>query len=384
MSLKKTIIQTGIFGSFKLLSQLLSFVAFLVFARLVGAHEFGIYTYIISVTVLLQPFSDLGMLYEVSRRSKSRTLRFLEKFFSTFVLLDLAVSLLVGLVVLIKGYSVMLAFLASLVFIASNLFRFFSRTHMVWGRARFLSIVMFLDRMIFAGLVLVLPKRTEFLLLSVIAAYFFSAFYLFKNVKFKPKPGYSFKYFSLPFFIALMFQIAAERVPMLVYDARFGLTDLGKFGLAFIIFQGLQRLVTDMGLFVTMRGGEFKKRQFEQMKVILLFLASMTTVAVFIFQPLLIHIGNLVFGVGYGDTSILLSIMLLGLAPAFLDFYSQTHLFYKSPKKYLLVWGIYLAASVGFSLAAPDIGAATVLMVGALFIKAILGWMVAGADALTL
>lgn len=375
MVLRKTLVQTGIFGAFKLLSQLVSFAAFVVFARLVGPQEFGVYTFVMSVVTLLQPVSDLGMLYEAGRRSVSSTLRFLEHFFSTFLSLDLAVSLLVAALVRLRGYPLSMALLAGLVFLSANVFRFFTQTHMVWGRVRFISLVMLLDRLVFAGLVLLLPKRTESLLLAVLASFTLSALYLWRNVEFHPHPGFTWEYFSLPFFLSSLFQVAAERLPMLVYDWRFGLADLGNFGAAFLIFQGLRKLVFEAGLFITMRGGSFDPKHFRKLKKALLLLAGLGIATIYALQPLVAWAGAALFGGSYASAGTLLSIMLMGLAPAVLDFYSQTHLFYSSPRRFLTMWVVYVAASVSFSLMAPDIGAAAVLMVLALFIKATAGWL---------
>ncbi|TRO62027.1 hypothetical protein E2P64_00650 [Candidatus Bathyarchaeota archaeon] len=377
MEIPRTAFQAGIYSFAKVLSKIFSFLALIYFARIVGAAHFGVYTYLTAIIVLLQPFSTLGMLSEVGRLSKSKTLKFLQDFIYTFTVLDVLSSVLVALIVLFRGYSPYLALASALVFILLNFFEFLTRSHMIWGRVRYVSIASVGERVLFSVLVLLLPKKTLFLLFAMAASYLIFNIYLIKKIKLKIEGEFKIDFFSWPFFLALVFVSIAARLPQVIYEWRFGVVDLGDFGAAFTIYQGISYLVSEAAIFLTMRGGMFKNRQYNLLKKWSFLMAAAVMIPVVFLNPLLVIFGNLLFGPGYSNAGGLLAIMAFSIAASILYFYPRVKLIYHSPNRYAADYFLYMVSSVLFAFIAQDIVQATVLRVLAAYIHVAAGWLLA-------
>jgi len=377
MKIPKTATQAGIYSSSKLFSKIVSFLVLVYFAREVGASNFGVYTYIMSVVFFVQPFAMLGLLSEVVKRSKSETLEFFSKSILTFLALDLGFSLVVGTVVYLRGYSLILAGLTVLTFIVVNLSNFYETAHMVNGRVRFTSIASFIDRLGFSAMILLLPKKTTVLFASLIAARMASSIFLIKNLDMKPVLKLTREFFSLPYFISGIFVTGAVRIPQMIYDQRFGVSDLGNFGAAFVIFNGLSLIISEAGGFLVMRGGRFGKKQFGMLKIYASLMAAVLLLFTLLLKPLISLFGSALFGNGYTNAGSIMAIMLMGLAATPLYFYPRIKLSYHSPKKYALSLMIFMLISVYFAIVAKDIVTASILGVVAQYLHVAFSWVMA-------
>ena len=377
MALPRTVKQAVWYASARLMAKAIAFVAFILFAREVGASHFGVYTYLVSVVALLQPFSNLGMLGEVYRRSKSATLKFLGDFFFTALLLNFLFSLVVGLIVALRGYSPVLVLLSMLVFLSRNLLDYINKVHMVWGRVRFLSIGGVAEKLVFSIMVLLLPKKTVFFLTSLIVSQVVTFTYLKLKLGLITKPELTLSYFSWPFLLTAVAIAAASRLPVLVYDWRFGVQTLGNFGAAAFIYQAFSLILIDIKTFLNARAGKFGDKQWEKLKKLTLAASILGMVFIIPSREVIVWLVNSVFGVSYENAGILFFYQLLALPSALLLYYPTSKLLYNSPKRYFSMFFAYMIISVAFSLVAPTIEAAVLLRVLASYIQVGLGYLLA-------
>jgi len=387
MGVPRTAVQAGIFGSAKVIAKLISFVALLYFARVLGASHFGVYTYLLSLMFLIQPFSTLGMFSEVSRRSRSKTLKVFQEFLPTFSFLNIMSALVVSLLVIWRGYSSFLAIACLFAFLFLNLYEFLSKSHMVSGRVRYISTVSILERILFSIMVFIFPKKTLFLFTAIIISYFISGIYLWMKIKPKFHIRFewpTFKFFSWEFFSAMLFMVVASRFPSIIYDWRFGITTLGNFGVAIYVSQGISLIVAEVGAFLVMRAGKFGDKQFKLIKKWTVIGALLITGLIFILNPIISMVGTWIFGSGFTTAGDLLAILAFGVASTLLFYYPRMKLVYNSPKKYSFAYLIYMISAVSLALVAKDIFQATIFRVISLYIHVGVSWILADMTTTTL
>jgi len=319
----------------------------------------------------------MGMFAEVLRKSKSDTLKHIENFFFTFLLLTSLFSLAIFFAVYLSNYTALLAGLSSLVFFSLNLYDFLNRAHMVKGRVRFISIGSVLDKILFFVFIILFPKKTAFVLVSYFISSVLVSAYLLFVLRIKIIPKINFNYFSKYFFLSLIFLTAASRLPVVIYKFRFGVSSLGSFGIALTFFQAISFIVSQISSFIISRGGKFGEEQFKLLRKLSLIGAALVVglsaiFIIFVSKYLFSFVGNNYFG-----SNTMFSIMMFGLGVNVLSFYFTTKLVYKSPKGYMTVFLVYFLLSTAFALIAKDIFEATKLKVLASYLYAAYGFLLA-------
>jgi O-antigen/teichoic acid export membrane protein len=371
----RTLKQAGFYTAARLFSKFLSFAALLVFARAIGPSHFGVYTYLISISLIFAPFADLGMLPEVIRRSKSRVIKHFQKFFGTFMTLNVLTSLIIPVAVTLLGYSPLLGALTALVFLSKNVLDYTYKTHMAWGRVRFVSQWSIIEKVLFSISVLVLPKKTSFLLASLILSQIVPIIFLSRKVNLSVILPRKLGYFSLPFFFSTLFSAISARLPLLVYDWRFGVTTLGNFGAASTIYQALAVMLSEVQSFLTMRAGKFNESQWLSLKKVVVAFSFVSVGVIILLKSPIIQLVNLLYGGSYDNPGILFFYNLFALPAVTLLYYPTSKMLYHAPRSYASFWFVSMISFVLSALVAPGMEAAVILRVAADYVRVAAGYI---------
>lgn len=370
--------RAGTFAVSKLATRLIAFFVLLYVARKIGPGHFGAYTYLISVVSLLLPFSSLGMLGEVYRKRVKKGFDAIREVALLYVIAVLGFSVIAGAVVLARGYSVVLAVLTGTLLAVMSLYDFMTAAHFVKNRVRQVSIANITERLIFILFVVVLPPRTSSLVIAAITASLVLDVWLFKKIQFRPEPRLNFSYFSWAFLFASVFNAAAARLPPIIFDSRFGVVSLGMFGAAITLQAAATLLITESFKFIVLAAGSLSEEGWKRLKKYSVLLAGALLVVVLAAWPVEVFIGDLLFGTEYSGVGLLFAYAMLSVPAFVLEYYPRAKLTYESPNRYAATYFLGALAAAVLAASAPDIYTGALLWSGALWIKSITFWLMAG------
>lgn len=373
----KTATQAFIYTLFNLLSRFISFLVLLYFARVVGAAHFGVYNYIVSVVYLFLPLSHLGMFGKILFLSKSKSPEIFESYLFTFIVLNLTTSLVVGAVVFLRGYSLLLSLATSMFLLSRATYDYLRKAHVAGlGRVRYVSMASLINRLTFSLLAVVLPKKTLFLMGSLILADFISSSFMLRRIRFKLKPKVRFDFFSWIFFLPVIFNSIAARLPQLIYEKRFGVVALGNFGVAVLIYQGLVFILNDISEFISQRGGAITKEGMKRLERLSFVSTFLIILSVIVMRNLISPFVRLLFGDKYLLSEQILYALFFGLGATTLIIYPRVFMIYRYPRGLSFVSLIYALSSIAAATIASNIVQATYLRVAAQYIYALSAWVI--------
>lgn len=348
----KTARQASIFAVSKFAARIFSFFAFLYIARRIGPDNFGVYIYLTSVAGILIALSSLGIIGEVLRKGKELGRGAIENSFFIYFLSNLLGSMVVFTIVVLRGYTFILAILTGLILISRSIYDFMNIFHFIKGRIRYVTLATLGDRLIFTLLVFILPPKTSSLILAGIFSLIVMNVFLYSKIGFKIKTKLDFTYLSLPFFLNGIFLSIGEKIPIVIYDAKFSIGELGIFGAALALFSAGAMIINEIFRYLQVRSGfmtDLGKMKFRNLTV----LGAIASLAGFmILKPLLELFANLIYGSTYLGVGGLFFTFSLAIPAMILEFYPRIKVFYHSPWLYAIGSLVFaVASSVGALLA---------------------------------
>jgi len=351
----KTAVQAGILVGAKFLAKLISFFAFIFVVRKIGPEHFGVYTYLVSLAMIVLPFASLGMGGNLIRLVKKKGEDLVDGAFLTYLASALVFVGGTVILVLYKGYSGVLAFATGAYLLVRAFYDLGELNQYIKGRVRFVTIASVGERLLFTVLVFLLPAKTSSLFIASVGSLGVLSIYLFLTGKVRPKFEFNLKYYSLAFFSGSFFLALGERLPSLIYESRFGIVALGIFGAALTLHQAGMFVFMESYKFLLVRLGFMKEDAEEKYKKILLLIAGFLLVAVLVGRPLLVWAGNLIYGASYVNVGQVFANLMLAAPALVLMFYPRSKLVYDSPRVYLVCVGVYAVGMVLMSLIVRDI-----------------------------
>ena len=374
----RTVKQTGIFVAAKLITKIISFFAFLYIAREIGPDNLGVYTYLTSLAVIFAALSHLGILGEVMRRGKKIGRDAVESSSLTYILSTVLGSLVVASVVLYRGYTPLLAILTALFLFSKSVYDFLRLFHFIKGRVRYVTVAAVGERILFTVLIFLMPQKTTFLLLTIITSTLVMEYYLYLRAKFKPKRKIDRTYISLPFFLNALFLSIGERIPVIFYDIKFSIFELGIFGVALTFYYAGSQLFNEGFKYVQVRAGFMTEAGDKKFKWAALMGSVILLISFILFGPLLEFFVNFVCGAKYPGAGGIFFRLSLSLPALVLAYYPRAKMVYQSPWIYALSNLILAIVSSAGALMATSIELGAIFYSLSYWISAIAWWVLMG------
>ena len=225
----------------------------------------------------------------------------------------------------------------------------------------------------FVVLIFLLPTGVLSLLFCSLVSIFLFGNLLMKKASIHPRKKINFSYFSIYMFLASAFSVISERLPVLIYESRFGLEVLGVYGGAILVYHTILFIFIEINSFLQTRLGLWMKRGAKFRKV--LFTISIILLVVFLFGGEGIRWGIWsLYGEEYEGVGRLSMLFGLAVPAAVLVIYPRNKSMYAFPKLHVGCFAVRALMMIVGALLAKDIFQAVLFQVVAIWLIALVWW----------